>query len=90
MIDLRLSLLITRNKMDVICKACQDGGQKSKTYLGMSMTTCVYYPPYHDEDGKYHHHDGNKTTTSYSCSNGHSFVLQEPYSCWCGWAQEIK
>ena len=55
------------------CPECIKLGLRSKIFAGMSSGTLMCCHPFYDEDGVYHHHDYNKTTTNYSCSNGHSW-----------------
>lgn len=52
----------------------------TQTMLGGDFTT-------YDEAGKKHHHDPNKSTTNYTCSRGHGFVVKRRAACWCGWGQ---
>ena len=70
------------------CPECVKEGKKSTVAVGMSMTTCMYFEPFYDEEGKYHNHDGNRTSTEMRCSNGHSWVHGSTGSCWCGWGKE--
>ena len=74
----------------MICPECKKQGLKSFVYPGMIMTTCMYYTPFYDEEGKYHHHDSNITTTHFSCSNGHNWSEKSGGSCWCGWAAKVE
>ena len=67
------------------CPTCVANKQESFVYPGMSRTTCAYYQPFYDKEGKYHHHDGNTTTTDFSCSNGHQWIDNQNGKCWCGW-----
>jgi hypothetical protein len=69
----------------MICQECKTEGKKSRVYEGPSSTTCMYSPPFYDEDGKHHDHDPNTSTTSFSCSNGHKWSESSRGSCWCGW-----
>lgn len=55
------------------CPECKKLGLKSKVYVGASSTTLLAFTPYYDEEGNYHHNDPNVITTSYTCSNGHSW-----------------
>ncbi|GAH86400.1 unnamed protein product [marine sediment metagenome] len=55
------------------CPECEKNGLKSKVYVGTSSTTLLASYPYYDEEGNYHCDDPNTITTSYSCSNGHSW-----------------
>jgi hypothetical protein len=71
------------------CPTCVAEGKKSTVSVGIGMTTCAYYTPFYDEDGKYHYHDGNITTTELSCSNGHTWAQRSGNSCWCGWTNEV-
>lgn len=40
------------------------------------LAVCAYY----DEDGNYHYNDPNFTRTTYTCSNGHSWVEETSHS----------
>jgi len=55
------------------CPACRAAGLKSTTTVGCTMTTLMATHSYYDEDGNYHFDDPNISTTSYSCSRGHSW-----------------
>lgn len=57
------------------CPICKLEGKKSIVEPGMcSMTLMFCGNGYYDEDGNFHApNDCNKTTCSYSCSNGHKF-----------------
>ncbi len=72
----------------MLCPECIKKGLKSMVYPGSGSTTCMYFQPFYDEEGKYHHHDGNITTYEYSCSNGHKWVEKSSGSCWCGWGEK--
>lgn len=72
----------------MICEECKKEGKKSQVNEGPSMTTCMGFSPYYDEDGKHHSHDPNTSTVSFSCSNGHSWVERIGGSCWCGWSRD--
>lgn len=74
----------------MICPQCKEQGLKSMVYPGPSRTTLLYCQPFYDEKGKYHDHDMNTTTTSYQCSNGHSWEEKNKKSCWCGWPGKEK
>jgi hypothetical protein len=67
------------------CPACAQQNKKSTVQTGPSMSACVSYSGYYDEDGKYHHHDDNAVTTDCRCSNGHHFAYSPANTCWCGW-----
>lgn len=67
------------------CPDCVKEGLKSNVYPGHSYTTAMFCRPYYDEDGKLHVHDMNTTTTSYYCSNNHTWSKSHQGSCWCGW-----
>lgn len=70
------------------CPECIKVDKKSCVTEGVSSSTLMYFPRYYDEDGKLHSHDNNTHTTSYSCSNGHSWSESESGSCWCGWGKK--
>ena len=38
-------------------------------------------PKFYDSAGNYHHHDPNIHTTSYRCSNGHSWTFRQKHIC---------
>ena len=56
------------------CKQCKEAGRTSRVYPGASRRTLVAWQPYYDEAGILHNKDPNKTTTHYSCSNGHEWT----------------
>jgi hypothetical protein len=73
----------------MICQKCKNEGQKSTVTVGPCFTTAMASRPFYDEEGTYHNHDGNVTTTSYSCSRGHSFTVRERLKCpGCTWPTE--
>ena len=74
----------------MLCPECVKEGKTSKVYPGCSFCTDMYCPPFYDEAGNYHHHDRNYVTTSYRCSNGHSFNECKKNSCWCGWPENTE
>lgn len=55
------------------CPICIAEGEASCVTLGMSFTTCMGWTTgYYNEKGNWVvNNDPNKTTTEYSCSNGH-------------------
>ena len=55
------------------CPRCVEGNKRSFVYVGMSLTTLMATHTYYDEDGKLHYDNPNKTTTNYSCSEGHKW-----------------
>ena len=57
------------------CPECVKEGKKSKVFIGTSTRTLMYWQPHYDEDGVLHSNDPNKTTTDYSCSNGHKWSV---------------
>lgn len=73
------------------CPECAKEGKRSRVSVGMSSTTCMGFQAYYDEDGLYHCHDPNITTTSYSCSEGHSWSEGSKHECQaCAQAQDIE
>ena len=74
----------------MICETCKAEGKTSRVFDRGGSTTCAYYQPFYDENGKWHNHDGNITTTGYECSNGHRWTVESTGSCWCGWPNEQK
>lgn len=68
----------------MICPHCKSENKKSFLYEGLCFTTAMGFQSFYDEDGNYHSHNGNRTSTAYNCSNGHSFsvsVLTQCPSC---------
>jgi hypothetical protein len=65
----------------MICKECEKAGVESYTYIGPSYTTCMGGQQYYDGKGNFHNHDPNIHTTSYYCSNGHSWEYKEKVEC---------
>ena len=64
----------------VFCPQCQELGLKSCVYVGTQTATLLAAIPYYDEDGNFHYQDPNTYTTSYSCSNGHTWAESKKYS----------
>lgn len=61
----------------IICEKCKNEGLKSTIQAPMYGTTTLlaYSPGYYDEDGIYHpNKNPNRTTYTYTCSNGHTFT----------------
>jgi hypothetical protein len=58
------------------CPVCVEKEMRSALYPGGSFTTCMAGSPGHyDEAGDWvEGYDPNITTTSYGCTNGHTFV----------------
>lgn len=71
----------------MICQQCKKKEKKSNVYIGSSYSTAMCVHSYYDENGEYHSHDPNIRSTSYSCSNNHSWVAKSSGSCWCGWGK---
>jgi len=63
------------------CPVCVKEEKKSQVYPGQCTSTCMAAMPYYDEDGQYHNHVPNTTTTYYSCSNRHRFVINSRSGC---------
>ena len=55
------------------CTTCVSEGRESRVYPGMSTRTLAAWQPFYDEAGVLHNDDPNKTTTEYTCSNGHKW-----------------
>jgi len=58
------------------CPECEKLGLRSKVFVGQATRTLMGYTSYYDEDGKFHNNNPNKTTTSYTCSNGHAWMVK--------------
>lgn len=56
------------------CPSCVSEGRRSKVFVGMQTRTLMAVHTYYDEDGRLCVDDPNKTTSSYSCSNGHRWT----------------
>lgn len=69
------------------CPTCVTEGEASRVYEGGSSSTAMYFAPFYDEEGRRHSHDGNRVTTQYRCSRGHSWASSRRGSCWCGWPE---
>lgn len=66
----------------MFCPECQKAGQPSKVYVGISRETCIGVTQFYDEGGKWHNHNPNRTTTEYTCSEGHKWTeTTGPYHC---------
>lgn len=55
------------------CPECIKEEKKSCVYEQGATTTLMNVVSYYDEDGKHIYNNPNKTTISYSCSNGHKW-----------------
>lgn len=70
----------------VICEYCKNDGKTSTVLHGTIRSTLAYNQPWSDEAGRTHYHNTNRSTQSFTCSNGHKFeVITGPGTCWCGW-----
>lgn len=67
--------------LDMICEECKKEGKISRVFDEGSSSTLLNFKRYWDENGVYHVHDPNKITTSYRCSNGHTFVIKMLSQC---------
>lgn len=57
------------------CEECEGNNCLDYTIQpGFSARTAVYFPPTYDRNGNNLNPDRNKTTTNYTCSNGHQWV----------------
>lgn len=65
----------------MICDKCKEEGLKSTVWPGSTMSTAMSINRYYDEDGNYHLHDGNVSSSSFSCSNGHSWSVKTKSRC---------
>ena len=63
------------------CPECQQAGERSTVYPGMTTVTCAYYAPYYDEDGRFHHHDNNVIESECHCSRGHKWTKRDRAPC---------
>lgn len=73
------------------CPECVKAGTPSRLYPGGSSSTCMYCPPFYDEEGVYHHHDMNTITNGYRCSNGHAWKTSHRHKCpanGCEWNKD--
>lgn len=68
------------------CPECPPG--ESSVYPGGMTSTAMMPLVYWDEKDVSHVHDYNVTTTSYSCSKGHSWSEETRGRCPCGWSYE--
>jgi hypothetical protein len=72
----------------MICPKCQLEGLTSRVVMGLSSSTLVHHPGYHDEEGVYHLHDRNSRRTRWRCTNGHTGTKHHQNRCpapECGW-----
>lgn len=58
----------------MICQQCQQAGLRSTVMETGGITTLVHYPPAWDETGKPLPPGRNRTTSYYTCSNGHQWT----------------
>jgi hypothetical protein len=74
---------------NMICSKCKEEGRKSIVRGGIGSSTCIYCPPYYDEEGVYHHHDDNWRSYEYTCSNGHRITVSSTGKCPnCKWGHD--
>ena len=74
----------------MLCPICVGQSLKSTVHEGGSKTTQAYCPPFYDPEGVRHHHDINIRSRSFRCSNGHSWTVQLPNTCACGWTSGVR
>lgn len=67
------------------CKQCKEAGHESRTLVKGQFKTGGYFPEFQDSDGVLHKHDENIKTTTYQCTEGHSWQERGKESCACGW-----
>lgn len=67
------------------CSECVKEGKKSIVNVGGTTVTAMATQHYFDEDGKEHVHNPNTYSTTYFCSNGHTWGEGERKICWCGY-----
>lgn len=56
------------------CPKCVEEGKRSRVEVVSARSTLLHAPMAYDEDGVLQHHDPNTHTTTYRCSEGHSWV----------------
>lgn len=62
---------------DGICPKCKKFGLKSRVTYGGSQVTLMNTHSWYDEEGNFHYDDPNITTSSYWCSEYHTFITRE-------------
>ena len=55
------------------CERCVKEGKRSTVRVEDYTRTLLAVDSYYDEDGFGHSHDPNTSTTTYRCSNGHTW-----------------
>lgn len=73
------------------CPECIAEEKTSRVFPGGSSVTLLGHQPYYDEEGVYHSHDPNWFSTSYRCSNGHSWGDRHRNPCptpGCEWGED--
>lgn len=72
------------------CQECEKQGLTPEHFdeLGI-IETLSYTVPFYDKEGNRHVHDTNRNTVNLRCCNGHRFTQVIPYTCWCGWKQNV-
>lgn len=63
------------------CPVCQEKKLTSYVYPGAMVSTLLGFTPFYDEKGDYHIHNPNRTTVTYTCSNGHKWKVQQKSEC---------
>ena len=61
----------------MICSTCHDTGKTSRVYIGVSRITCMASRSYYDEQGEFVPVKANTRTTTYRCTNGHTWDASE-------------
>ena len=72
----------------MICPVCKREDKKSTIRIHNTQSTCAYYFPFFDEEGRKHKHDGNRLTSDCECSEGHKFTAYYYRKCWCDWQRK--
>ena len=74
----------------MICEKCRDSGQRSTVRIVGTKQSAMPSDCFFDEDGVEHSHNPNIATTTYRCSNGHSFEEKSSWQCAaCGWLKQV-
>ena len=61
------------------CDKCVESGLKSTIDVNDNYNDCIGARTFYDEEGRFHHHD--YPTTTYRCSNGHTWKKTARAKC---------
>lgn len=63
------------------CTDCGSNNQESRVYPQGTLTTAMAVDEHFDELGNHHMHDPNYKTTTYECTEGHTWTESFKVEC---------